>query len=89
MVVLHVSEKLIIQSHKGPYTAFFNEEISKNIESVFNYTPHFIVDAKVAHIYRVELDTVLKHPNTILIKATEENKSIGFIIPVIEKLMEY
>ena len=88
MVVLHVSEKLIIQSHKGPYTVFFNEDISNNIESVFNYTPHFIVDAKVAHIYRVELDTVLKHPNTILIKATEENKSIGLIIPVIEQLVE-
>ncbi len=88
MVVLHVSEKLFIQSHKGPYTVFFKEEISKNIESVLNHTPHFIVDAKVAHIYRVELDTVLKHPNTILIKATEENKSIGLIIPVIEQLVK-
>ena len=26
MVVLHVFEKLIIQSHKGPYTVFFNED---------------------------------------------------------------
>ena len=83
-----MSEKIIIQSHKGPYTVFFDEDISNNIDSVFNNTPHFIVDAKVAHIYRVELNSVLKHPNTILIKATEENKSIGLIIPVIEQLVE-
>ena len=83
-----MSEKIIIQSHKGPYTVFFDEDFSNNIDSVFNNTPHFIVDAKVAHIYKVELDRVLKHPNTILIKATEENKSIGLIIPVIEQLVE-
>jgi len=88
MVVLLVSEKLTIQSHKGPYTVFFDEHFSNHINSVFNDTPHFIVDAKVAHIYRVELENVLKHPNTILIEAKEKNKSIELIIPVIEQLVE-
>ena len=70
-----MSEKLIIQSHKGSYKVLFDDDVSNNIDSVFNSSSHFIVDAKVAKIYKVELDRVLKHPNTILIKATENNKS--------------
>jgi 3-dehydroquinate synthase len=84
---LRVSEKMVIQSHKGPYTVIFDDAFLCNLDSLFDSTPHFLVDANVARLYSTELALVLKHPNTVLIDATEENKSIERVIPVIEKLV--
>lgn len=82
-----VSEGMIIQSYKGPYSVFFDSAFLTNIAPVFDGTPHFMVDANVARLYTSQLEAVLKHPNTVIIEATEENKSIERAIPVIEKLV--
>ena len=41
----------------------------------------------MARLYVSELHDILDHPNTIIIEATEENKSIEKTIPVIERLV--
>ncbi len=82
-----MSEKMVIQSHKGPYTLFFDNTLLANLEPLFDGTPHFLVDANVARLYQSELAAVLKHPNAVVIDATEENKSIERVIPVIEQLV--
>lgn len=49
--------------------------------------PHFLIDANVARLYAKQLQPVLEHQNTVVIDATEENKSIERIIPVFEQLV--
>lgn len=87
MVGLAVSEKLVIQSHSGPYTVVFDDTLLSNNACLFEGTPHFLIDANVARLYASDLRAIVDHPNTIVIEATEENKSIGKIIPVIERLV--
>lgn len=81
-------EKLTIQSHKGPYSVSFDSSLLANAGMLLNGHPHFLVDANIARLYAVPLRNILTHKNTVVIEATEENKSIEGIIPVVERLVE-
>ena len=81
-------KNLTIQSHKGPYEVIFSQSPISAILSLFNKEVHFLIDSNVARIYRVELEMILKNNNTIVIEATEANKSIEKVIPIIEQLVE-
>lgn len=83
-----MSEKLVIQSHKGPYTVFFDDTLLSDIARLLEGEPHFLIDANVARLYASPLAEVLAHPNTIVIEAVEDNKSIEKTIPVIERLVQ-
>lgn len=80
-------EGLVIQSHKGPYTVVFEENLFADCQRLFAGQPHFLVDANVARLYRDRLGPVFGHPYTLVIEAAEENKSIERVIPVIERLV--
>lgn len=80
-------EQMAIQSHKGPYLVSFNESFLKTPLLRIDASNHFLIDANVARLYSVELAEVLKQPNAVIIEATEENKSIERVIPVIEQLI--
>jgi len=82
-----VSEPLVIQSHRGPYSVAFDETPLRNQAHHLDGVPHFLIDANVARLYKAELHFIVGHPNTIVIEATEENKSIEKMIPVIERLV--
>ena len=84
---LRVSDKLVVQSHKGPYCVAFDSGFLADTSPLFQGAPHFLVDANVARLYANELTDVLAHSNALIIEATEENKSIERIIPVIEQLV--
>ena len=77
---------LVIQSHKGPYSVTFLESLPDGRQLLAGQ-PHFLVDANVARLYGDRLEAVLGHPQTLVIEATEENKSIARVIPVIERLV--
>lgn len=79
---------LVIQSHKGPYNVTFSPDLLSDLSPLTAGQPHFLVDANVARLYAQSLGPILQHPNTQIIEATEENKSIQNIIPVIEALVE-
>lgn len=83
-----MSEKLVIQSHKGPYTVSFDTGLLQSPRRLMEGEPHFLVDANVARLYANNLCDILAHPNTITIEATEENKSLEKIIPVFERLVQ-
>jgi len=85
---LFVPENIKINSFKGGYEVFFVNEIDSIISSFKDREPHFILDAKVAKLYSNELNFVLEHPNTILVEAIEENKSIESIIPLFKRLVD-
>lgn len=81
-------EPLKIQSRSGPYSVSFVPELLGDISAILQGTPFFLVDANVARLYALPLAAVLAKPNTIIIEATEENKSIDRVIPVIKRLLD-
>lgn len=81
-------EKLTIQSHKGAYSVSFDSPLLTDAGMLLEGHPHFLVDANVARLYAERLRHILGHKNTVVIEATEENKSIERIIPVIDRLVE-
>ena len=85
---LPVFEQLTIQSHKGPYTVEFNDQFLFESDDLPGASNHFLIDANVARLYASQLAAVLSHPNTIVIEANEENKSIEKIVPIIERLVQ-
>lgn len=80
-------EGLVIQSHKGPYSVAFEEDLLDDCQRLFVGQPHFLVDANVARLYGDRLGSMLEHPDTLIIEAAEENKSIERVIRVIERLV--
>ena len=87
MVDSVVFENIQIDSHKGKYLVYFEENLAKILIRQKTNQTHFIVDANVANLYSEELKTILSEKNTIIIEATEENKSIENIIPIFNRLV--
>lgn len=83
-----MSDRLVIQSHKGPYTVVFNDALIGDPTCLQEGEPHYLIDANVARLYAKPLSAIVQHRNTIVIEATEENKSIEQAIPVLEKLVQ-
>lgn len=82
-----MSEQLVIQSHKGPYSVVFGDALLPDSIQLLEGEPHFLIDANVARLYESVLHPMLERPTTIIIEATEENKSIEKTIPVLERLV--
>jgi 3-dehydroquinate synthase len=82
-----VSEDLVIQSHTGPYTVTFREGLPSTVSELLEGVPHFIIDANIARLYASELRFALEHPHTVLVEATEENKSLQRMVPLFERLV--
>ena len=81
-------DSMTIQSQSGPYVVDFVPEFLGVIRDIIQENAHFLVDANVARLYSDQLSEILSHPNTQVIEATEENKSIERVIHVIERLVE-
>jgi 3-dehydroquinate synthase len=58
------------------------------LDRFLDISPHFIIDANIARLYGNNFRSVLDHPNTIIIEATEESKSLEKTIPVFERLVQ-
>jgi 3-dehydroquinate synthase len=82
-----VSETLVIQSHRGPYTVHWDDSLLARPQRLLEGSPHFLIDANVARLYASQHKMLLAHKNTIVIDATEANKSIDRTIPVFERLV--
>lgn len=82
-----MSEQLNIQSHKGVYSVYFDNQLLTNAGQLLEGEPHFLIDANVARLYEDKLKMILGHKNTVVIEATEVNKSIERILPIFERLV--
>jgi len=88
MAVSRVSDTLEIQSHRGPYVVRFETgPVEEIVPRVLAGTAHVLVDANVARLYSDALAPILARPTTILIEATEANKSIEATIPIFQQLV--
>lgn len=82
-----MSDRLDIQSHKGVYSVVFDNQLLSNAGQFLQGQPHFLIDANVARLYADQLRPILDQQSTVVIEATEENKSIERAIPVFERLI--
>ena len=71
-----MSDGITIQSHKGPYAVSFDEGALSRLNGNVPDNAHFIIDAKVADLYRDDLAVVRASSSVLLIEATEDNKSL-------------
>lgn len=72
----HVSDNMVIQSHKGPYTVAFVEDALERLNAAVPADAHFIIDSRVAELYGESMANVLASPSVLLIEATEPNKAL-------------
>lgn len=82
-----MSEGMTIQSHKGPYHVRFDEDALERLDAAVPPDAHFIVDARVAELYRPRLGNVLAHRSVLLIEAVEPNKSLECFPAYVEHLV--
>jgi 3-dehydroquinate synthase len=82
-----VSDSLVIQSHKGPYSVSFGTRFAADLPALADAEAHFLVDANIARFYGPRLKAILARPSTVVIDATEDNKSLERTIPVFERLI--
>jgi len=71
-----VSNEMNIQSHRGTYTTLFDENCLQKLNINVPSNTHFIIDSKVASLYKDALSNVLASPSVLLIEANEKNKSL-------------
>ena len=88
MEALLVPKNLVIKSHKGPYEVNFTEDLLSDVRPLFTGEPHFIVYEKVAKLYNKELSSIIDHANTILVQATEDNKSLDQVSNIVNQLVK-
>lgn len=71
-----MSERLVIQSHQGPYEVHFDEDSLAALNDSDLAGLHFIIDRKVAGLYAKPMEKLLAHASVLLLDATEEAKSL-------------
>ena len=71
-----MSDTLEIQSHRGPYCVFFDDDALEKLNRAVQPNAHFIIDAKVADLYREQMLAVLNSSSVLRIEAVEESKSL-------------
>ena len=71
-----VDESLVIESHKGPYSAAFDMDALDKLNANIPENAHFLIDRHVAELYADTIPNVLTAPSVLPIEATETNKSL-------------
>lgn len=84
-----MSESLTIKSHSGPYCASFSEDAFQSLNEKAAEGCHFIVDERVAGLYRDQLAAVLASKSLLLIEAIEANKSLEKMPTYVDHLVRH
>ncbi len=82
-----MSDRLVIQSFKGPYEAHFGVDIWNQLNDSVSEEVHFLIDQKVAELYAERLHGVLRAPSVLRIEALESNKSLEAFPAYVEYLV--
>ena len=81
-----MSNRLVIQSHKGPYAVEFVDEPFAGIAAE-GPQKHYIIDSRVATLYREQLAGVLASRSVLLVEAKEGSKSLELCSDYVVHLM--
>lgn len=82
-----VSEPLVIQSHRGPYSVYFDEDSLLHVPEMVSSKAHYVIDSKVADLYQSGLRAVLESASVLRIEALETNKSLERCPAYVEHLV--
>lgn len=82
-----VTDPMVIQSHKGPYSVCFEPDALSRLNAADPATLHIIIDERVAGLYAAELDRVLAGPSVLRLEATESAKSLEHFPAYVEYLV--
>ena len=83
-----MSKEMWIKSHKGAYAARIDKNLISNLGRLITADSFTLVDANIARIYAAQFGESLNSPTVQIIEATETNKAIVNIVPVIESMVE-
>lgn len=83
-----MSETLVIQSHRGPYSVCFTSQGLQQLASGSIDKKHFIVDANVAVLYQNDLAPILDSSSVLLIEATEMAKTLDRFTGYVQELVD-
>ena len=89
MAVSHAPEDLVVQSHKGPYTARFVGGALRALGELDERSTYVLVDDRVADLYADDLAPVLAWDSTQRIEALESNKSLEACPDYVEHLVAH
>lgn len=81
-------EDFVIESNRGPYRVHFDDQLLDHADRLFAGETHLLIDSRVALLYRDRFGDRIGHPCTLLLDATEENKSIERVIEFIRRLVD-
>jgi 3-dehydroquinate synthase len=84
-----VFKNLSIQSHKGPYTVFFDDDALEKLDLNTLENTHFIIDSKVASLYEDQMKGILSSPSVLKIEALETNKALVCFPDYVEHLVSH
>ena len=82
-------ERLVINSHRGEYTVLFDEDAMTSLNSGDLSGYHFIIDEKVAGLYKNELERIALYKSVLIIEANEENKSLDRLPYYVKHLVSH
>lgn len=83
-----MSETIRIASHKGPYTVFFDDKGLGRLGAAVPDKSHFVVDRRVAELYPGPIGPLIASGRTLLVDATEENKSLHRFPAYVQALVD-
>ncbi len=83
-----MSKELRVQSHKGEYSASFIQGGMDELNANPIADAMYIVDEKVAKLYKDRLSNILSSDRLLLIHASEDNKSLEKCPEYVEKLVQ-
>ncbi len=78
-------EQIAIKSYTGVYSVYFCDEV--NFDEVLLEGDIAVCDSVVFKLYADKLKAFLHDDNSIIVDATEENKSYEGIIPIIDEII--
>ena len=82
-----MSNKIVIQSHKGEYIASFIRGGMDQLNDKLVANAVYIIDSNICKLYADRIDKVLSSPRIMKVDASEENKSLDKMPRYVHKLV--
>jgi len=83
-----VLDRLVVQSHAGPYEVVFEDDGLARLVERPSASTHVVVDERVAELYADDLAHVLGGHNVLRVSATEASKSLDRFPDYVEALVD-
>lgn len=80
-------DQLTIQSHKGPYVAWFVDSIDDALADINLASAHFIVDERVLRLHGTALAPIAQAVSVLKLQATEDAKNLNCISGYVSHLV--